>query len=545
MKNKSLVFALTVLTTTGLSLWYLASIKTEARIQAEEIKQEIIAAPAATFAGTGFGPIPEPTSGLCGNYTAQARDVTFNVTGLAGSVAGVAVQFNASHTWVGDLRVILIAPGGSPSHTIFSQTGATTSTGCGDSSDLSLANLYRFTDGGGAPNWWTIASALPGNSAIPAGAYQATQPAPQSVATFSPTTSINAAFTGVTNPNGTWTLRFLDGGVGDTGQVAAATLDIAVAREGAFKPCFDFSGTGRTSFAITHPIGSQLVWTVLQNPGGTPVVLGYGYGLQSDVLTPGYFVGSANAADLGVWRPSNQTYYFQAISPSLGPLSPVPWGTATSDIVGLEADYDGDGIDDPTVVKVVGGNYQWNILRSSNNTLVTVAFGSTSTDIPIGGADYDGDARADLTVIRNGNTYVVGESFTGTLILTQVWGNSATDYFVVGDYVGDNRADFAIWRGFGSSADGRWYIRENGGTTTIVSVPFGIPNIPGQQNVKDFDQPLCGDYDGNGKSDIAIYRPTTDTFYWLTNPTNPSTLGQQTMPQSVVRDFAIPRLRAY
>ncbi|MCS6874520.1 MAG: hypothetical protein N2Z23_09260 [Pyrinomonadaceae bacterium] len=544
--KKSLFFALFVLTISGLSLWYIASLNTKAQVQNEEVNQaDVITIPAATFAGSGFGPIPEPTSGGCGNYTAQPRDVTFNVSGLAGSVIGVAVQFYASHTWLGDLRVVLIAPGGSPSHIIFSQTGATTATGCGDSSDLSVANLYRFTDGGGSPNWWTTAFNIGATVPMPAGAYQATQPAPQTASSFSPTTSINAAFTGVTNPNGTWTLRFLDGAAGDTGQVTGATLDILVADpRGASRPCFDFTGTGRTDFATVHPVSTQLVWRILQNPGGSTFLAGYGYGLQSDVLTPGYFVGTPNAADLGVWRPSNQTYYFQAVSPSIGPLNPVPWGTASSDIVGLEADYDGDGIDDPTVVKIVGGNYQWNILRSSNNTLLVTTFGSSSTDVPIAGADYDGDGRADLTVIRGGNTYVVGESFTGTLILTQVWGNAATDYFVVGDYIGDNRADFVVWRGFGTSADGRWYIRENGGATTIISVPFGIPNVPGQQNAKDFDQPLCGDYDGNGKSDVAIYRPTTDTFYWLTNPTNILTLQQQSMPPAP-RDFAIPRLRAY
>lgn len=103
--KKSLFFALFVLTISGLSLWYIASLNTKAQVQNEEVNQaDVITIPAATFAGSGFGPIPEPTSGGCGNYTAQPRDVTFNVSGLAGSVIGVAVQFYASHTWLGDLR---------------------------------------------------------------------------------------------------------------------------------------------------------------------------------------------------------------------------------------------------------------------------------------------------------------------------------------------------------------------------------------------------------------------------------------------------------
>lgn len=321
------------------------------------------------------------------------------------------------------------------------------------------------------------------------------------------------------------------------------------------RACFDFTGSGRTSFAVVNPVGSgsgaQLAWTIYSNPSASPVVVGYGYGLQSDVLTPGYFVRSSGPyppsppdtiADLGVWRPSNRTYYFQ--QPPSSPIYPVSFGTSSSDIVGLEADYDGDGIDDPTVVKVVGGSYQWNIFRTSNSTLLVTIFGSTSTDIPIAGADYNGDGREDLTVIRSGNTYVVGDAATGSLILTQPWGNSATDYFVIGDYIGDARADFAVWRGFGSSSDGRWYIRENGGSNVVITQPFGLKNIPGSQNTKDFDQPLCGDYNGDGKSDPAIYRPGADTFYWLNSGTF-TTSSSFTLPVSNTRDFAIPRLRAY
>lgn len=547
MKNKSLLFALTVLTIAGVSLWYFASTnKTQAQDEQQLDAQSVVTAPAATFVGTGTGPIPDGTGGCGGYSTSTPLNITFNVTGLSGSVTNVAVQFEATHTQVGDLRAILIAPGGSPSHILFSQTGATSATDCGSRADL--RGLYRFEDiSGGGTNWWA-AAAVP-NSIVAPGTYRTTQSGPQPTASFSPTTSINAAFTGVTNPNGTWTLRFLDGAALETGSVSGATLDIQIALNN--KPCFDFYRTGRTSFAVVERVSpSSLAWTLLSNPAGSSV-LGYGYGLQSDVLTPGYFVNNDNAADLGVWRPSNQTYYFQSvipIPPSSNPLNPAPFGSASSDLPGLEADYDGDGRDDLTIVKVSGTNYVWYVLKSNTNTLQITNFGTTSSDFPIAGADYNGDGRADLTVIRSGNTYIVGDVNTGNVILTQTWGTSATDYFVVGDFVGDSKADFAVWRGFSTSANGRWYIRENTfGTsntpTIITSQPFGIVNDPNTQNTKNFDQPLCGDYNGDGKSDLAIYRPTNDTFYWLSSPSF-STPSSFTMP-AVTREFAIPRLRAY
>jgi len=88
------------------------------------------------------------------------------------------------------------------------------------------------------------------------------------VSTFSPTTSINSVFSSVTNPNGIWTLRFLDGGEGDTGSVTGATLDIQTAV--ASKLCFDFYGTGGTSFGIVNGEGGVIVWRTRSNGGTGP-----------------------------------------------------------------------------------------------------------------------------------------------------------------------------------------------------------------------------------------------------------------------------------
>jgi subtilisin-like proprotein convertase family protein len=537
--TKSLLFALSMICMAALSLWYVASInKTQAQAEQSD-KNEVIATPAATFAGTGTGPIPDGPSVGCGDYTGTPLNVTFNVTGLSGAVSNVAVQFNASHTWVGDLRVILIAPGGSPSHTLFSQTGATSSTGCGNSADLSSSNTYRFADSGTSPNWWTTVFNT-GVGTVPAGTYQATQPAPQSASSFSPTTSINSAFSSVTNPNGTWTLRFLDGGGGDTGSVTGATLDIQTAAVS--KPCFDFYGTGRTSFGILNGEGNVIVWRTRSNGGTSSEDIGYGIS-TTDFLTPGYYDGD-NKADIAVWR--NGTYFVRR-STTGNPqnISPQPWGLGT-DSPGLEADYDGDGRDDFTVVRDNGTNYVWYILRSSTNTFSQVTFGLSSTDTPIAGADYNGDGKADLVVLRGSTStsYYVGDATTGSLILVQQWGNYSTDFYVVGDFLGDGRADFAVWRGLGSGTNGNWYIKENGGPGVVIA-NFGIP---GSSSVR--DQALCGDFNGDGKSDIAVYRPSNKTFYWATNPNNPSAFQSYTMTfpsgtAPISGEFAIPSFRAF
>jgi hypothetical protein len=97
---------------------------------------------------------------------------------------------------------------------------------------------------------------------------------------------------------------------------------------------------------------------------------------------------------------------------------------------------------------------------------------------------------------------------------------------VTGDYLGDSRADFAVWRGVnfprGATRNGYWYIQENGGNNRII-VQFGIPSDPSGHN----DLPVCGDYNGDGKSDIAVYRHTNNTFYWLNSPSLTSMGAQQ------------------
>ncbi|MDQ4123693.1 MAG: VCBS repeat-containing protein [Acidobacteriota bacterium] len=312
-----------------------------------------------------------------------------------------------------------------------------------------------------------------------------------------------------------------------------ACLINASAQAVAPKPCFDFYGSGRTSFVTANENGNNIVWR-LRNNGGTGEETVF-WGLSgSDILSPGYF-DLDNIADVAVWRdgaPAN--YFIRRTAPSAPPsgLLTIQWGT-TGDFPTREADYDGDGRDDPTVVRRVNNRWNWYFLRSSNNTLGAVVFGigdgSLLEDVPLAGADYTGDGRAEIGVIRpnlfGGDTYLIGDSNTGAVVMGRLWGELFTDVFMTGDYLGDNRADFAVWRGITSflgTGNGFWYIQENGGNNRVF-VQFGIPSSQEQIN----DIPVCGDYNGDGKSDIAVYRYTNNTFYWLNSPSLSNVGGQQ------------------
>jgi len=88
-------------------------------------------------------------------------------------------------------------------------------------------------------------------------------------------------------------------------------------------------------------------------------------------------------------------------------------------------------------------------------------------------------------------------------------GNVA-DKPLTGDYDGEGKADFTVWR----PSDGNWYILPSSASNPIY-VNFGLVNV---------DKPLSGDFDGDGKFDVAVYRPTTG-FWYLLNSSNGSFAG--------------------
>ena len=74
------------------------------------------------------------------------------------------------------------------------------------------------------------------------------------------------------------------------------------------------------------------------------------------------------------------------------------------------------------------------------------------------------------------------------------------------DVDGDGISDIAVWR----SSSGIWYALPSNTPGTYTATQWGLPG----------DKPIPGDYDGDGKTDFAVWRPSTGVWYVL--PSNTS-----------------------
>ncbi len=213
-------------------------------------------------------------------------------------------------------------------------------------------------------------------------------------------------------------------------------------------------------------------------------------------------------SDISVYRPSNGFWY---IAKSSGGYSFVPWGISTDTPV--PGDYDGDGRTDLAVFRRTSLNGQiynhtWYILRSSDETFRAIPYISNSMwwwyyePIP---ADYDADGKTDFAVYRRSDAigeatrFFVLQSSTNSESGKQL-GNNGIDNPVPADYDGDGRTDFAVYR------RGTWSIVQSS-NNTIRTEYFGLAN----------DVFVPGDYDGDQKADIAVWRPSNGYWYWISS----------------------------
>jgi hypothetical protein len=234
------------------------------------------------------------------------------------------------------------------------------------------------------------------------------------------------------------------------------------------------------------------------------------------VTTP--LAGNAvNVGDLVVWRGSSGTWFVRHQD---GSSWNQQWGLSGD--VPLLGDVDGDGVKDLIVFR----SGTWYILKSTAgyagwntpSSWMSVQWGLPG-DKPLV-ADFDGDGKADLVVWRpsTGMWYILKSSAnyagwsTPSSWVAYQWGLNG-DTPLIGHFDGDGKPDLAVWHPSG----GMWYILKSSANYAGWNTPSSWVSYQWGLNG---DTPLIGDFDGDGKSDLAVWRPSSGTWYILKSSAN-------------------------
>lgn len=198
-------------------------------------------------------------------------------------------------------------------------------------------------------------------------------------------------------------------------------------------------------------------------------------------------------SDLSVFRPSDSNWY--VFKSATNQMSATPFGNNSDTLT--PADFDGDDKTDIAVWRagapLVAGFY---ILQSSNNTVRFDQFGQTG-DLPVTVGDWDGDGKADPAVYRDSAFGLQSYFFyRGSLnnpsgIVSYLPWGTAGDKPMRGDFDGDGKLDAAVFR----PSNNAWYIRRSS-DNTFITENWGLAS----------DKFLSADFDGDSKTDLAVFR---------------------------------------
>ncbi|MDP1689112.1 MAG: FG-GAP-like repeat-containing protein [bacterium] len=112
--------------------------------------------------------------------------------------------------------------------------------------------------------------------------------------------------------------------------------------------------------------------------------------------------------------------------------------------------------------------------------------------------DFDGDGRSDYAIYRPRKALWYWRNYN-TGEITSVQYGIPGDNPVPFDYNGDGKTDIAVWGIDAKTGYGRWAVSP----MAVQGVEFG----------ENGDIPVPGDYDGDRKGDFALWRPSNATWY--------------------------------
>ena len=128
----------------------------------------------------------------------------------------------------------------------------------------------------------------------------------------------------------------------------------------------------------------------------------------------------------------------------------------------------------------------------------------TSSKPKLPNSDYDGDGKSDIAVWNNSSAtfyirYSSGSGPNGTSPVAVPWGTTSDSIPVPGDYDGDGKTDIAVW----NNSSATWFLSYSSGASPTTK-SFGTTGD---------SIPIPGDYDSDGKFDFAVWNNSSATWF--------------------------------
>jgi len=183
----------------------------------------------------------------------------------------------------------------------------------------------------------------------------------------------------------------------------------------------------------------------------------------------------------------------------------------------VDGDLNGDGVADIAMTGGLGWDYVLTAISQPNKTFSSVT--STLASFPalagkVGAravaGDFDGDGRADLALVGGADWTTIPIAFSNgdgnftfannTVMAMPAWSRVSGAKPVAGDFDGDGKGDIALTGGTNWDSVPVAFSKGDG---TFRPVSFGLQAFPGWAQVSGA-LPVSGDFNGDGKGDIAL-----------------------------------------
>jgi uncharacterized protein (DUF2141 family) len=284
----------------------------------------------------------------------------------------------------------------------------------------------------------------------------------------------------------------------------------------AFSVRADFDGDRKTDLVVYRPASGTWFWLRSNSAFTLQGAAQWGNQGFGDVPIGGDIDGD-RIADLVVWRASTGTWLWLTSSTGYAVQGQKQWGNQALGDVPMLADMDGDRLADLVVWRASTGTWYW--LTSSSGydyaQAVTRQWGNESLgDIPLIG-EFDGDLKGDVAVWRasTGTWYWLTSSsgYNPAASGAKQWGNQGFgDKPFLADLGGDGKSDLAVWR---PGAPAVWYWLQSGSNYAYEGQRQQALGTTG-------DVPALGDFDSDGRADLTTWRPGTGNWTWRTSSSN-------------------------